>query len=191
MPKKQTPKRVKAGTSKAAAADRRAKFVEAYLTNGGNATQAAVTAGYSEKRARATGAELVADRNIRSEIDRRKAEVIEKAQEKTQLTADELLRSVARDVRFDPAKLFNEDKSVKHITEMDEDTRLALRGIDVEELWSGRGEERAAAGTVTKFKLPEKTSAREQGMKHFNLYKDDAGNKGPTVVVVMGLDAKL
>ena len=33
------------------------KFVKAYLLNGGNATQAAITAGYSEKTAQQTGCE--------------------------------------------------------------------------------------------------------------------------------------
>lgn len=39
--------RVKAGTSAQAAAERRERFVEAYITNGGNGKQAAITAGFA------------------------------------------------------------------------------------------------------------------------------------------------
>ena len=91
-------KRVKAGTSKAAAAERRAKFVEAYIANCGNATQAAIVAGFAEHSARVTGAQLLADPNISAEVERRRAEVIVKAQEKTELSKTwvlERLRVVA------------------------------------------------------------------------------------------------
>lgn len=175
-------KRVKAGTSKAAAAARRALFVEAYCTNGGNATQAAITAGFSEKGARVRGVELVTDSNVAAAIKKRRAEVLVVAQETTQITADEIIASMARDVRFDPAKLYRTDGTLMPIPELDEETRLALRGVEVDEIAAGRGEDRVIVGRTCKIKFPEKTAAREQGMKHFGLYELDNRQK-PTAVV--------
>lgn len=76
-------KRVKAGTSRAEAAKRRALFVQAYIANGGNGTQAAITAGYSRKGADVRAAELVRDRRVSEAIQRARAATIAKAEEDT------------------------------------------------------------------------------------------------------------
>lgn len=107
--------KAKAGTSKASAAQRKAMFVEAYLTNGGNATQAAKEAGYSVKTARQQGQRLLTDVVISQQIASRRSQVVAQAKEKTQLTAEEVLASLARDLRFDPAKLYREDGTLKPI----------------------------------------------------------------------------
>ena len=161
-----------------------ALWIEAMLTNGGNATQAAVAAGYKKgPAAEKAGHRMSKNVLVSAELEKRRAEVLAAAQEKTQLTADEVLRSLARDVRFDPAKLYRPDGSILPIHEMDEDTRLALRGVEVDELTAGSGENRSVIGQTVKVKFPEKTSAREQGMKHFGLYKKD-NEQQPIAVVV-------
>lgn len=75
-------KRVKAGTSKAAAAARRALFVEAYCTNGRNATQAAKTAGFSPKSAERQGLRLTSDVRVSTAVEKRLADVLAVAQER-------------------------------------------------------------------------------------------------------------
>ena len=52
-------RRSRPGKQKAAVALRKTVFVEAYITNGGNATQAAITAGYSEKTCEQIGHQLL------------------------------------------------------------------------------------------------------------------------------------
>lgn len=179
-------KRVKAGTSRAEAQKRRALFVEAMAdpSLGGNATKAAIKAGFGEKSARRLAARLMADPKIRAAVEARSRAVIEAACEGTELTAMEVMRSLARDLRFDPAKMLDERGQIKPLHEMDEDTRLALRGLEHEALFVGRGEDRTQIGTVHKVKFPEKTAAREQAMKHFGLYELDNRQKpAPTVNV--------
>lgn len=161
--------RVKAGTSRAAAAERRRLFIEAYIANGCNATAAAIAAGFPQRSAHVRGAELVKDRKVAGELERRRAEGLAKAK----LTADEVLASLARDIRFDPAKLYRPDGSLKKIHELDEDTRLALRSVEFEEITAGRGENAAVIGNTVKVKFPEKTAARDQAMRHFGLYESD------------------
>lgn len=177
--KKRPSRAVKAGTSKAAAAHRKAQFVEAYCTNGGNATQAAIAAGYAPNSAGRHADRLVKDGEIVKQIKRRRAETLAVAEEAAQLTANEVMISLARDLRFDPAKLYNANGSLKKISDMDVDTRLCLRGAEIDEI--------KVAGKVTgytsKVKFPEKTAAREQGMKHFGLYKEDNAQQAPPPAV--------
>src|SRR5512139_3125821 len=87
MPSKTT----KAGTSKASAAERRALFVQAYMANGHNATQAAITAGYSEKTAHSKGAQLLREVKVSGAL----SVAAKGAWDKAQLSADGALREVA------------------------------------------------------------------------------------------------
>ena len=91
---KQPVKRVKAGTSKAAAAEKKAMFIESMLVNGGNATQAAITAGYSPKTARQAGARLLSDVSIATELERRRTEEIAKVEAKTEVTKEWITTSL-------------------------------------------------------------------------------------------------
>ena len=54
---------------------RQKAFVDAFIQNGGNATRAAIQAGYSNKTARITAAQLLTKPNIKAEIDSRLAEM--------------------------------------------------------------------------------------------------------------------
>jgi phage terminase small subunit len=54
-------------------------FVEAYCCNGFNATQAAITAGYSERSAEMAGSRLMSKDNISSAVDAFKANASKKA----------------------------------------------------------------------------------------------------------------
>ena len=54
-------------------------FLESYLANGGNATKAAISAGYSESSARSQGNRLTTNANILAELDRRRSALVQKA----------------------------------------------------------------------------------------------------------------
>jgi phage terminase small subunit len=54
-------------------------FVEAYCCNGFNATQAAITAGYSERSAEMTGSRLMSKDKISSAVEAFKAKACKKA----------------------------------------------------------------------------------------------------------------
>lgn len=166
--KKQPAKKVKAGTSKQAAANRKAIFVDAYIANGGNATEAAKTAGYSAKTAGVTGCNLLKDPNVSSAIaDRSKA-----VAKKYELAADLVVKSIVQELTFDPAKLYHEDGGLKEITELDEDTRMALSQVEFEQLGS-----RDAPIFVRKYKWAQRQGAREQAMKHLGMFEKDNGQK--------------
>lgn len=161
-------KKVKAGTSKDAAALRRRVFVDAYIANGGNATEAAKSAGYSKKTARQQGARLLSDVAIKASIAAR----AEKTAKKYELTADLVVRSLVRDLSFDPAKLYNEDGTLKQITELDEDTRTSLAAVEFLQVGS-----LDAPVFVRKVKWQPPSPAREQAAKILGMFREDNKQK--------------
>jgi phage terminase small subunit len=84
----------KAGTGRAAAAARKALFVEAYIANGGNAKQAAVVAGYSPHTAKQQGQRLLTNVDLAAEVSRRRAEVMAKVAENTEVTKEWITASL-------------------------------------------------------------------------------------------------
>jgi phage terminase small subunit len=69
---------------------RQKRFCECYLSNGFNATQACLDAGYKEKNARSQGAENLTKPNIASYIDARKL----KDAKNLGITRDTLLKDI-------------------------------------------------------------------------------------------------
>lgn len=171
-------KRPKAGTSRAAAEDRRALFVEAYIKNGGNATQAAIAAGFSKRSAHVRGAELVKDRKVFEAIVERRSQVLTEAQRTTQLTVTEVLEDLALAKRFDPRKLYDEKGHLRPVPELEDDAIVGLAGFEVDEIYRGRGKERKVVTRTAKVKLADRTRIRDQAMKHFGLYAKDNAQLG-------------
>jgi len=56
---------------------------------------------------------------------------------------------------FDPARLYHEDRSLKNITEMDDDTRAAIASIEIDE----SKVDGVVVGHTTKIKLWDKNRA--------------------------------
>lgn len=164
---------------------RRKLFVEEFLSNGGNATKAAMAAGFSTSAAAKAGHRLSKNVRVRDEIDRRNAEVVQKAQENTQLTFDRVLRNLAQAVFFDPRKLYREDGSLKPVTELDDDTAQALAGFEVFEEFEGVGKERRSIGFTKKVKWLDKNTARDQALKHFGAFKKDNEQSNQAVAEAM------
>lgn len=166
----------KAGTSKKAAVDRKKLFAEAYIANGGNASEAARSAGYAEKSVGVTGCRLLKDAQVRAILDERQTALANKYE----LTAEAIIKSIAQELHFDPANLFNEDGSVKSVADMDADTRMAL--VSIETLQMGDPDSPAI---IRKIKWATKHQAREQAMKHLGMFERDNKQKSDPVVSLL------
>lgn len=176
---------VKAGTSKKAAADRQQAFIDAYLTNGRNGTQAAITAGFSAKSAHVTASQLLKDPKVAGAVAIR----VENAQAITGLTVERTLQEVARLAFFDSRKLFRPDGSMIPVHELDEDTAAAVAALEHDDITIGEGATLKTVGTTRKLKFHSKTTALEMGMRHLGLYEKDNRQRGPDLamqVVLMG-----
>lgn len=156
-----TKKRVKAGTSKASAADRRGVFVEAFLSNGNNATKAAITAGFSAHTADRQGARLLKDVRIASVLDKRRTELAAS----NELNTEKIVREIGRLALSDPRNITHPDGSVKLPHELDEATAAAIASFEV-----------GFDGSI-KYKFWDKNSALDKAAKVLGLYEKDNRQK--------------
>lgn len=173
MVKKAAKTRVKAGTSKASAEDRRARFVEAYLSNGGNASDAAIQAGYSAASSRRQGHRLATDVHILALLDKRRAEVCAKLE----ISTERILQERARLSFFDVRKLFDKDGQPIPIHELDDDSAAAIAGLEVVEQFEGSGDDRKFVGHLKKYKLSDKGASLTALEKHLGMYEKDNKQK--------------
>lgn len=152
--------------------DKQRRFVDEYLVDL-NATQAAIRAEYSEKTARQQGQRLLTNVDIQAAIQEARAQ----QQERTQITADAVLREYAKIAFFDPRKLFQDNGQPKDITMLDDDTAGALAGLDVLEEYEGSGRDREFVGYTKKYKIADKLRALDALGKHLGLFDKDGGDE--------------
>ena len=140
---------------------KQAAFVKEYLIDK-NATQAAIRAGYSAKTADRIGPELLGKTCVEAAVNRN----LIKQQERTEVTADRVLRELANIAFADTRKIYREDGSIKSPGELDDRTASALAGIDTEE----RDGEDGYRAYTRKVKQWDKVKALELLGKHLGLY---------------------
>lgn len=190
-----TTKKTSAATQKAAAATARvdgllpkqAKFVAEYLISG-NATQAALAAGYSPKTAYKIGAENLKKPQIASLLEAKQSEIAARQDERLaamELTQARVQREIARIAFFDPRKMFHADGRPKDVTELDDDTAACIVGLDVLEEWEGTGEDRVLVGHVKKYKIANKNAALDQASKILGMYEKDNDQKANPILAML------
>lgn len=190
-PSKKTPAPPKKGRPAGARVDgllpKQAKFVAEYLISG-NATQAALAAGYSPKTAHVIGQENLKKPVIASLLQVKNTEIAARQDERLaamELTKERVQREIARIAFFDARKMFDKDGNPLAITELDDDTAACIVGLDVLEEWVGHGEDRVLVGHVKKYKIANKNVALDQASKILGMYEKDNEQTKPNVRVVV------
>lgn len=166
---------------------KQAKFVAEYLISG-NATQAALAAGYSPKTAHVIGQENLKKPVIASLLQVKNTEIAARQDERLaamELTKERVQREIARIAFFDARKMFDKDGNPLAITELDDDTAACIVGLDVLEEWEGVGENRVLVGHVKKYKIANKNVALDQASKILGMYEKDNEQIKPNVRVVV------
>lgn len=168
-----------AGSTKprAGTAERRQAFVQAYVANGHNATQAAIAAGYSAKNARAQGVRMLTNANIRAKL----AALAERTAEEAELNITAILREVTRLCLNDPSLFLKEDGSIKPATEWTPAMKATVASLEVSEEFEGQGENRRLVGYTKKLKFWDKNAALEKAMKHLGLFEKHNQQKPETL----------
>lgn len=143
-----------------------AAFVREYLKCG-NATKAALKAGYSRRTSYAQGCRLLKHAEIRKSL----AAKVEKAE----LTADRVLEEIRRLAFSDVRSLFHENGDLKDITELTEDQAACIGGLEVliKNAKAGDG----ITDTIHKIKIWDKTKSLELLAKYFKLLTDVVEHK--------------
>lgn len=167
---------------------KQAAFVAEYLIDG-NATQAAIRAGYSPKTAHVIGQENLKKPVIASLLSQKQSVIAARQDERLEameLTEERVMRETARLAFFDPRKMFAQDGRPLSITELDADTAACIVGLDVLEEFSGTGQDRVLIGHVKKYKIADKNSALERAAKILGMFKKDNEQPGAGVANAIG-----
>ena len=154
-------------------------FVNEYLIDK-NASQAAIRAGYNQEE---YGRQLLTKPHVRKAID---FELATEA-ERLGITRQRVLDEMARVGFLDPAKLLDDEGNVLPLHKMDEGTRAAIAGMDVETIFEGSGEDRCAVGHVKKIKIANKLTALEQLAKHLGLFEKDNEQRNQDIHIHTGM----
>lgn len=140
------------------------RFVNQYLVDM-NATQAAIRAGYSESTARQQGAYLLSNPNVLEAI----MSGAEEQAERTKIDADWVLLRVADMLEADITDIVDDDGSYKPVKQWPKVWRQMLSGMDIKELYEGRGDNRERIGEVVKIRFVDRLKALEILGKHVNV----------------------
>ena len=160
--------------------DKQKRFCDEYLIDG-NATQAAIRAGYSPKTANEQGARLLANVSISEYIRARQ----KKTADKLSLTHERLAEEYARVAFSDVRRLYNEDGSLKDPKDWDDDMAAAVAGVETIEERDPKTKQ--LTGYTRKVKLWSKSAAMADVGKHLGFFEKD--NEQKKAIDLSGLSA--
>lgn len=140
-----------------------------------NGRQAAIRAGYSEKGADVQASNLLGMIKVQNYLKTLQC----KLQNKTEITAERVLKEFSRIAFFDVRKLYDDNGQLKQLSELDEDIARAISGIEVNEIFI----EHQHVGNTKKIKLSNKIAALESLAKHLGLFQLDNESKRPTIAL--------
>lgn len=156
-------------------AERRQAFVQAYLANGHNATQAAIAAGYSEKTAASQGQRLLRNVEIQGEL----AAMAEKTAEAAEITITEALREAKGILQSDLRVYFDDRGSMRPIHTWTAAMAAAVSSVKIE--YEGTGKKRRI--TSVEIKLWDKNTALGHVMRHLGMFEKDNVQRMPNLSV--------
>ena len=161
--------------------DRQTAFVHYYLLDP-NATQAAISAGYSKKTAYSMGQRLL--KNV--EVAKAIADGRKEREESTKVDAEFILVNLAAMIKADPCDIIDEDTGeYRRIHEWPLVWRRMLSAADVKVLFEGKGKDQKRIGEIIKYKFIDKLKAFELLGKHIDVqaFKEQLGLSGDADLV--------
>jgi phage terminase small subunit len=168
--------------------DLQERFALEYLVDL-NATRAAERAGSAAQNLTVAGSEFLANPNIAARI----AEMQAERASRTKIDADWLLKRLADEATANIADLYDDDGALKSVHDWPEIWRIGLvQGMDVEERYEGRGEERTQVVT-RKIKISDRVKRLELIGKHIGVqaFRENVAVSGDIAVTISSTDARL
>lgn len=168
---------------------KQSRFVAEYLIDL-NATQAAIRAGYSTKRADAMGHE-----NLRKpEIAQAVQSAMLARSERTEVTQDRVLAEYAKLAFLDPRRFYDANGGLIPVPLLPADVAAALSSMEISvERGKGGGEDGPTFADVTKIKFVDKKGALDSVARHLGMFTDKVEHSGTVAHTLTDaeLDAKI
>lgn len=133
-------------------------FAYAYFNNGGNATQAAISAGYSQRSATSTASLILTYPNVIKLLDELNETIKERAIVTKEQIAAELVKIGFSDIR----NFFDENSLLLPLKNIPDDAAAALSSVEVDQLWGATMDGREQIGETKKAKMYDKLKALSQ-----------------------------
>ena len=157
-----------------------------------NGKQAAIRAKYSEKTAKEQACRLLTNVYIKAEVKK----FMDKRADKLEITAERVLKELARLAYIDTNDLYDENGSLKSINELHENVSRCISSIEVTEkagaaMIGGKEGIRHISENLKKIKTYDKLRALDLLGKHLKLFGDeskDTAPVGPITVKIEHLD---
>ncbi len=144
------------------------RFIAEYLKDQ-NGTQAAIRAGYSKRTANEQASDLLAKPSIRSAVDAKLKQIGDAAG----VTKERILKALLNVAELDPRRIFNQDETVKAISELPDDVALSIASVEYDD----------DGGALKKFRFCDKVKALELLGKHVKLFDDTMPLSGIPMVL--------
>lgn len=150
-------------------------FVAEYVSNGGNATAAAIKAGFAEKSAATEASKYLRKPHVVHAIEKSLRAQIKRIDARGDKVITELFRILNVNVK----DAFTENGAMKHIHDLSDDLGRAISSIEVEEIWEwegeGREKKKVQVGELKKIKFWSKTESANLLGKHLKLWIEASG----------------
>jgi len=141
-------------------------FIEAYLSNGGNATQAAISAGYKRgPGAREAGHRLLTDADISAELKKRAAQAAAEAELKTKVVLS-VLRCLVHARAVDVLS----KRQRAQLPPLTPELEVAIVGFKFD-----------SKGKVREVRFADKNVALEKAMRYLGMFDADNAQKGDVI----------
>ena len=156
--------------------EKQKRFVDEYIIdlNATRAYRAVYLKCKTDASAAPSATRLLQNAEIQEAIQKQQ----QKLKDKFQLTQEMVIREYMKLGFVDPRNLFNEDGTPKDISELDDETAAAISGLDVQEVFEGKGANKRFAGYVKKYKLSDKKGALDSLARHLGLFNDKVKVEG-------------
>ncbi len=105
-------------------------------------------------------------------------------------SVERIILELRRLANFDIRKLFNEDGSLKAISEWPEDAARSVVAVEIEELFDGRGDDRTHIGYTKRIKAVDKIRSNELLGKTLRMFIDRHEVNGITLEELVGAASK-
>lgn len=152
--------------------DKQKKFCEEYIIDF-NQTQSAIKAGYSAKTAYSIGNENLKKPDIQAYIK----ELLSKREERTQITADMVVKEWAKIAFFDIRKIFHKEGGLINPHDLDDETATVISSIKARDVKVGDDIE-----TIKEYRLNDKMKALDMLAKHLGMFEKEKEDNNDTNV---------
>jgi phage terminase small subunit len=152
-----------------------ARYVLEYIADM-NVGQAAFRMGYTKESSNICGTLLLSRPQVRQAVDT----LLELRARSQALVINRLLIGLDEIAHFDRREVENPDGSIKPMSEWPSYAGQALTGFEIQEIWSGRGQDRVKIGEIKKAKFVDPIRARELLGRHLRLWGEPQINVNQT-----------